>query len=97
MDCNLEIETARWLCYKAAWMLDQGVSVRDCGDDIVRAKLHSCDIASKVALRAINVMGGYGTVPQYEVVRRLNDSVELFTAAGTQEIMKNTLGRSITS
>jgi alkylation response protein AidB-like acyl-CoA dehydrogenase len=97
VDSNVEIETARWLCYKAAWMLDQGMSPRDAGDDIVRAKLYSCEIASRIALRAINVMGGYGTVPQYEVVRRLNDSVELFTAAGTQEVMKNTLARSITS
>jgi len=97
VDSNVEIETARWLCYKAAWMLDQGISPRDAGDDIVRAKLYACNIASQVALRAINIMGGYGTVSQYEVVRRLNDSIELFTAAGTQEVMKNTLGRSIIS
>jgi len=97
VESNVEIETARWLCYKAAWMLDQGASPRDAGDDIVRAKLYSCDISAKVALRAINIMGGYGTIPQYEVVRRLNDSVELLTAAGTQEVMKNTLGRSIIS
>ena len=97
VESNVEIETARWLCYKAAWMLDQGVSPRDAGDDIVRAKLYSCDISAKVTMRTINIMGGYGTIPQYEVVRRLNDSVELFTAAGTQEVMKNTLGRSIIS
>ena len=97
VDSNVEIETARWLCYKAAWMLDQGASPRDASDDIVRAKLYACDIASKAALRAINIMGGYGTITQYEVVRRLNDSIELFTAAGTQEIMKNTLARSIIS
>jgi len=97
VDTNVEIETARWLCYKAAWRLDQGASPRDAGDDIVRAKLYACGIASKAALRAINIMGGYGTIPQYEVVRRLNDSVQLFTTAGTQEIMKNTLARSIIS
>ncbi|MDD5127118.1 MAG: acyl-CoA dehydrogenase family protein [Dehalococcoidales bacterium] len=95
VDCNMEIETARWLCYKAAVLLDQGKSPRDAGDDITRCKLYSCDIASKVALRAIQIMGGYGTIPQYEITRRLNDSIELFTAAGTQEIMKNTLARSI--
>ena len=43
------------------------------------------------------IMGGYGTIPEYEIVRRLNDSIELFSAAGTQEIMKNTIGRSIIS
>lgn len=97
VDSNVEIETARWLTYKAACMLDQGKSPRDAGDDITRAKLYACNIASQIALRAIQVLGGYGTIPQYEITRRLNDAIELFTAAGTQEVMKNTLGRSIIS
>jgi alkylation response protein AidB-like acyl-CoA dehydrogenase len=97
VDSNLEIEAARWLCYHAAWLLDQGKSPRDAGDDIARSKLYACNIASQIAMRAIQVMGGYGTIPEYEVVRQLNDSIELFTAAGTQEIMKNTIGRSIIS
>jgi alkylation response protein AidB-like acyl-CoA dehydrogenase len=67
------------------------------GDEIARCKLYACNIASQVALRAIQIMGGYGTVPEYGIMRRLNDSVQLFTAAGTQEIMKNTIGRSIIS
>ncbi len=97
VDSNLEIEAARWLCYYAAWLLDQGKSPRDAGDDIARCKLYACNIASQIALRTIQIMGGYGTIPEYEIVRRLNDSIELFTAAGTQEIMKNTIGRSIIS
>jgi len=97
VDSNVDIEAARWLCYKAAWLLDQGTSPRDAGDDIARCKLYACNIASQIALRAIQIMGGYGTIPEYEVVRRLNDSIELFTTAGTQEIMKNTIGRSIIS
>jgi len=97
VDSNLEIEAARWLCYYAAWLLDQGKSPRDAGNDIARSKLYACNIASQIALRAIQIMGGYGTIPEYEVVRRLNDSIELFTTAGTQEIMKNTIGRSIIS
>ena len=97
VDSNVEIEAARWLCYHAAWLLDQGKSPRDAGAEIARGKLYACNIASQIALRAIQVMGGYGTIPEYEVVRRLNDSIELFTTAGTQEIMKNTIGRSIIS
>lgn len=97
VDSNIEIETARWLCYYPAWLLDQGTSPRDAGTDIARAKLYCCKIANQIALRAIQILGGYGTIPEYELVRRLNDSLELFTAAGTQEIMKNTIGRSIIS
>ncbi len=97
VDSNLEIEAARWLCYHAAWLLDQGKSPREAADAIARCKLYACNIASQIALRAIQIMGGYGTIPEYEIVRRLNDSIELFAAAGTQEIMKNTIGRSIIS
>jgi alkylation response protein AidB-like acyl-CoA dehydrogenase len=97
VDADLEIEAARWLSYRAAWLLDQGVNPRDAGDDIARAKLYTCDLASQIALKAIQVMGGYGAIPEYEVVRRLNDSIEFFAAAGSQETMKNTIGRSIIS
>jgi alkylation response protein AidB-like acyl-CoA dehydrogenase len=97
VDSNLEIECARWLCYYAACLLDQGKSPRDVGTEIARCKLYACDIASRIALRAIQIMGGYGAVPEFEIVRRLNDSIELFSAAGSQEIMKNTIGRSLIS
>ncbi len=97
VDSNVEIEAARWLCYKTAWMLDQGATPRDAGNDIARCKLYACNIASQIALRTIQIMGGYGTVPEYEAVGRLNDALELFVAAGTQEVMKNTIGRSIIS
>lgn len=97
VDSNLEIECAKWLCYYAACLLDQGKSPRDVGTEIARCKLYACDIASRIALRAIQIMGGYGAVPEYEIVRRLNDSIELFSAAGSQEIMKNTIGRSLIS
>ncbi|MCJ7744561.1 MAG: acyl-CoA dehydrogenase, partial [Dehalococcoidales bacterium] len=97
VDSNLEIECAKWLCYYAASLLDQGKSPRDVGTEIARCKLYACDIASRIALRAIQIMGGYGAVPEYEIVRRLNDSIELFSAAGSQEIMKNTIGRSLIS
>jgi len=97
VEANVEIEAARWLCYHTAWLLDQGTSPRDIGDEIARSKLYACNIASQIDLKAIQVMGGYGAIPEYEVVRRLNDSLELFSAAGTQEVMKNTIGRSIIS
>ena len=97
VDSNMEIESARWLCYYCAWLLDQGKSPREAGTAIARSKLIACDIASQVALRAIQIMGGYGTIPEYEIVRRLNDAIQLFTAAGTQEIMKNTIAQAILS
>ncbi|MBM2824942.1 MAG: Acyl-CoA dehydrogenase [Dehalococcoidales bacterium] len=97
VDANVEIEAGRWLSYYAAWLLDQGKSPRDASNEIARSKLYTCNIASRIALSAIQIMGGYGTIPEYEIVRRLNDSLPLLAAAGTQEVMKTTIGRSIIS
>lgn len=97
VEASLDIEAARWLCYNAAWLLDQGKSVREAGDDIARCKLYACKIANEISTKAVQILGGYGPLPEYEAMRRLNDSLELFSAAGTQEIMKVTLARSIIS
>jgi len=97
VDANVEIEAARWLCYLSASLLDQGKSPRDIGNEIARSKLYTCDLASRIALKSIQTMGGYGALPEYEVVRRLNDSIELFAAAGSQETIRATIGRSIIS
>ncbi len=95
VDMNTEIEAARWLCYHPAWLLDQGKSTREIGTEIARAKLYATDVANKVCSRAVQVLGGYGLTPEYHVVRRLRDAQEMWPAAGTQEIMKATIGAGI--
>jgi butyryl-CoA dehydrogenase len=95
VDMNVEIEAIKWLSYYAAWQIDQGKGIREIGTDIARAKLLGCDLANKVAPKAVQIMGGYGLSEEYHVVRRLRDALHLFPAAGTQEIMKVTIGRSI--
>jgi len=95
VDMNVDFEAAKWISYYAAWQIDQGADVRAIGPDIARAKLVSCELANKVAPKAVQVMGAYGVSEEYHVVRRLKDALQLFPAAGTQDIMKVTIGRSI--
>ncbi|MBI4295420.1 MAG: acyl-CoA dehydrogenase family protein [Chloroflexi bacterium] len=96
VDMNTDIEAARWLCYRPAWLLDQGKSPRDAGADIARAKLFSVDMAIRTCLKAQQAMGAYGQSPEYRVEMYLRDALELLVAAGTQEIMRVTIGRAIT-
>ena len=96
VDMNVEIEAARFIAYKAGWLLDQGKGPREAAADIAKAKLYTCELANRVALNAVRILGGAGTTPEYHVVRRLRDASELFAAAGTQEIMKVIIGGSIT-
>lgn len=97
VDMDVEIEAARWLCYYAGWLLDEGKSPREIAREIARAKLYACDVANRVAPKAVQVMGGYGTRPEYQAIRRVRDALDLLTAAGTQEIMRVTIGGSIIS
>jgi alkylation response protein AidB-like acyl-CoA dehydrogenase len=95
VDMNVDYEATKWISYYAAWQIDQGADVRAIGPDIARAKLLGCELANKVAPKAVQIMGGYGVSEEYHVARRLRDALQLFPAAGTQEIMKVTIGRSI--
>jgi alkylation response protein AidB-like acyl-CoA dehydrogenase len=92
---DVEIEAAKWLCYYAEWLLDQGKSTREISSEISRAKVFSCEVAIRTNIKAIQILGGYGTTAEYHVVRRLKDSIELLSAGGTQEIMRVTIGRNI--
>ncbi len=94
-DMNTEIEAARWLYYYPAWLLDQGKNTREVATDIARAKLYCVDMAIKNCTKAAQIMGAYGLSPEYHVERRLRDVLELLPAAGTQEIMRITIGSAI--
>jgi len=96
VDMNVDIEATRLLAYKAGWLLDQGKSPREVGADIARTKLCACELANRTAFNAIRILGGAGTTPEYHVIRRFRDALELLVAAGSQEIMKVVIGGSIT-
>jgi butyryl-CoA dehydrogenase len=95
VDMSVEIEAARLLVQKAAWLLDQGKGPREAAANIAAAKLHACELANKVAFNAVRVLGACGTTPEYHVIRRLRDAMELLVAAGSQEIMKVVIGGAI--
>jgi len=94
-DMSMDIEATKWVSYYAAWQIDQGKGLREIGADIARAKFLGCELANRVASKAVQIMGAYGLSAEYHMTRRLKDALQLFPAAGTQEIMKVTIGRSI--
>lgn len=95
-DMDMEIEAAKWLVYNAAWLLDQGRSGLEIEKEISRAKAYSSEVARRTAIKAIQVHGAYGTLPEYHVFRYLRDALEGISSAGTNEIMRVILGRAIT-
>lgn len=95
-DMWMETEAAKWLAYHAAWLLDQGKTGREIAKEIAAAKAYSSEVARRNAIKAIQIHGAYGTLPEFHVIRYLRDSLEAISAGGTNEIMRTVIGRDIT-
>ena len=70
-DMATEIEAARALVYRSAWLKDQG---RDYALASAQAKLFASEVSSRVTNAAIQVHGGYGYTEDYKVERFLRDA-----------------------
>jgi alkylation response protein AidB-like acyl-CoA dehydrogenase len=91
-DMATEIEAARMLCLKAAWVKDQGL---DYSKEAAMAKMFSSDVAMKHTVEAVQVHGGYGYVREYHVERLMRDAKITQIYEGTNEIQRMVIGRSI--
>jgi len=91
-DMATKIELARLMTYKAAWNFDQG---RVDPKMTSMAKMVAGRTAVEVADEAIQLLGGYGYMSEYEVERCYRDAKITEIYEGTREIQKNTIASSI--
>jgi alkylation response protein AidB-like acyl-CoA dehydrogenase len=91
-DMATEIEAARFLCLKAAWLKDQG---KPYGNASAMAKLFAAETAMKVTTEAVQIHGGYGYVKEYHVERMMRDAKLTQIYEGTSEIQKIIISRSL--
>jgi len=84
-DMAIEIEAARQLVYHAAALKDAG---RPYGKEAAMAKTFASDVAIKVALDAVQIMGGYGYSREYPVERMLRDAKITQIYEGTNQIQR---------
>jgi len=91
-DMATKIELARLLTYKAAWNYDQG---RMDPKLTSMAKMYAARTAVEVADEAIQLLGGYGYMTEYEVERFYRDAKICEIYEGTKEIQKNTIASAI--
>ncbi|MFO8084764.1 MAG: acyl-CoA dehydrogenase family protein [Desulfobacterales bacterium] len=87
-DMATKIELARIVTYKSAWNFDQG---RIDPKLTSMAKMYAARTAVEVADEAIQLMGGYGYMLEYEVERFYRDAKITEIYEGTKEIQKNTI------
>ena len=91
-DMATEIEAARGLVWRAAWLKDQG---RDYGLVAAQAKLFASEVSSRATNNAIQIHGGYGYVTDYPVERYMRDAKLTEIGEGTSQIQRLVIARRI--
>jgi alkylation response protein AidB-like acyl-CoA dehydrogenase len=91
-DMATEIEAARALVYRAAWLKDQG---RDYSLAAAQAKLFASEVSQRATNMGIQVHGGYGYVEDYKVERYLRDAKLTELGEGTSQIQRLVIGRKV--
>jgi alkylation response protein AidB-like acyl-CoA dehydrogenase len=91
-DMATEIDAARALVWRAAWLKDQG---RDFALASAKAKLYASEVSSRVTNAAIQVHGGYGYVTEYPVERYLRDAKLTEIGEGTSQVQRLVIARQL--
>jgi alkylation response protein AidB-like acyl-CoA dehydrogenase len=90
-DAATEIELARNMLYKAAWLKDKK---RPYTKEAAMAKLYASEMAERVCSNAIQIHGGYGYSRDYPVERIYRDARLMTIGEGTSEVQRMVIARS---
>ncbi|MFJ7930278.1 acyl-CoA dehydrogenase [Peribacillus sp. NPDC096622] len=91
-DMAMEIELARNMVYKAAWLKD---NKKPFAKEAAYAKLFASETAFRASNQAIQIHGGSGYMREYEVERYLRDAKLLEIGEGTSEIQRLVIARQL--
>ncbi len=98
-DMATQIEAARLLTYRAAWLADRAIAR---GGDAVRytqessmAKLYAGEVAVRVANEAVQIFGGYGFIKDYPAEKYYRDVKLCTIGEGTSEIQRLVIARQL--
>jgi alkylation response protein AidB-like acyl-CoA dehydrogenase len=91
-DMSTEIDAARLLVYRAAWLKEQGEPHTEAG---AKAKLFASEMARRQTAEAIQILGGYGYTKEFPVERYYRDAKITEIYEGTSEIQRIVIARKI--
>jgi len=92
-DMATEIDAARLLTWRSAWMLDQGLPVNK---EASMAKRFAADTAMKTTTDAVQIMGGVGYTRDYPVEKWMRDAKIMQIYEGTSQIQRVVISRMLT-
>ncbi len=91
-DMATDIDAARLLTLRAAWLKDTGANVNK---ESSMAKLYASEVAVRVANEAVQVHGGYGFIKDYPVEKFYRDAKLCTIGEGTSEIQRLVIARQL--
>ena len=91
-DMSTEIDAARLLVYRAAWLKENGAPHTEAG---AKAKLFASEMARRQTGEAIQILGGYGYTKEFPVERYYRDAKVTEIYEGTSEIQRLVIAREI--
>jgi alkylation response protein AidB-like acyl-CoA dehydrogenase len=91
-DMATEIDAARLLVYRAAWLKQEGRPHTEAG---AKAKLFASEMARRQTAEAVQILGGYGYTKEFPVERYYRDAKITEIYEGTSEIQRLVIARSI--
>ena len=91
-DMQTDVDAARLLVYRAAWMLGQGIS---CMKEVSMAKLFGSETYARISNQGMQIMGGYGYSMEYDMQRHFRDSRVLTVSAGSSQMQRTVIARSM--
>lgn len=101
-DMATQIDAARLLTYRAAWLADRAIAAGDAGADASRitressmAKLYAGEVAVRVANEAVQIHGGYGFTKDYPAEKFYRDVKLCTIGEGTSEVQRLVIARSL--
>lgn len=92
-DMATQIEAARALVYSVARYIDSGAKA--VSKDSAMAKVFATDVAMKVTVDAVQIMGGSGYMREYPVEKMMRDAKILQIYEGTNQIQRNIIGQAL--
>ncbi|RMG83333.1 MAG: acyl-CoA dehydrogenase [Bacteroidetes bacterium] len=91
-DMATEIEAAKLMVYRAAWLKDAGM---DYSAASAMAKVFASEVAMRHTIEAVQIHGGYGYVKEYHVERLMRDAKITQIYEGTSEVQRIVISRNI--
>ena len=91
-DMQTEVDAARLLTYRAAWMVEQRTP---CIREVSMAKLFGSETLARLTNQGMQIMGGYGYSMEYDMQRYFRDARIITVSAGSSQMQRNIIARQM--